>query len=300
VTVSAKGDRVYYGGFFTTMRDGAETADRFVALQTTAPARKVPGLKDIAASTTPRSYQQTGVEGAGRFWLGGSEHMFYDFSATDLSLVRRNISRSDDGPGGDFQASVIDRGIAYGSCHCSLSYVYGNALGWNPPTSYDRVDTMRYIAAFDVTTGKDLFNYIPWITTRAVRGPWAMTVDTSGCLWAGGDLTTTRRTGDHKWQASNGFARFCRTDATPPTAPGSPRVVVNTDKTVTVSWTASSDQGSGVRAYTVFRDNYAVATVTGRSARLPVVLGTSRYSVRATDAAGNISATRAPVQAVVR
>jgi hypothetical protein len=299
VTASPKGDRVYYGGFFTTMRDGAQTADRFVALRTTSPAQKVSGLHDVVTSTTPKSYQQTGVEGSGRFWLGGSEHMFFAFSAADLSLVRRNISRSDDGPGGDFQASVIDRGIAYGSCHCSLSYVYGNAVGWKPPMHYDRVDTMRYIAAFDVTTGKDLPDYLPWISTRAVRGPWAMTVDKSGCLWAGGDLTRTRRAGDGRWQASNGFARFCRSDATPPTVPGSPKVVANTDKTVTVSWTASSDRGSGVTGYTVFRDNYAVATVTGRSVRLPVAIGISRYAVRATDAAGNLGATTAPLRVVV-
>jgi trimeric autotransporter adhesin len=299
ITTSAKGDRIYYGGFFTTMKDGADSADRFVALRTTAPAQKVTGLHAVVTSTTPRSYQQTGVEAAGRFWLGGSEHMFYDFSAADLSLVRPNISRSDDGPGGDFQASVVAGGIAYGSCHCSLSYVYGNAVGWNPPTHYDRVDTMRYIAAFDVRTGKDLPDYMPWISTRAVRGPWAMTVDTSGCLWAGGDLTRSRRTGDGHWQTSNGFARFCRTDATPPTAPSTPKVVVNKDKTVTVSWAASSDRGSGVTGYTVFRDNYAVATVTGRSARLPVALGTSRYAVRATDAAGNIGATSPSVRVVV-
>jgi hypothetical protein len=127
-----------------------------------------------------------------------------------------------------------------------------------------------------------------------------MTVDSSGCLWAGGDLTRTRRTGDGRWQTSNGFARFCRTDATPPTTPSSLKVVTNKDKTVTVSWAASSDRGSGVASYTVFRDNYAVATVTSRSARLPVALGTSRYAVRASDKAGNIGATSASVRVVVR
>jgi hypothetical protein len=177
--------------------------------------------------------------------------------------------------------------------------VFGNAVGWNLPAHYDRVDTMRYIAAFDVKTGKDLPAYIPWISTRAVRGPWALKVDTSGCLWAGGDLTKTRRTGDGHWQASNGFARFCRTDNTPPTTPRSPKVVINKDKTVTVSWQASSATGSRVTGYTVFRDNYAVATVTGRSVRLPVALGVSRYAVRANDAAGNMSATTASIRVVV-
>ncbi len=300
VTASVKGDRVYYGGFFTTMADGAQTADHFVALRTTSPAQKVPGLKETTFSTTPKMYQQTGIEASGHFWLGGAQHMFYDFAAADLSIVRRNATRSDDIYGGDFQASAVDRGIAYGSCHCKLSYVYGNALGWNPPTRYDRVDTMRYIAAFDVKTGQDLPDYMPWISTRAVRGPWALTVDSSGCLWAGGDLTKTRRVGSGRWQASNGFARFCRTDRTPPTTPSSPKVVVNKDKTVTVSWRASSAHGSPLTGYTVFRDDYAVATVTGRSVHLPVAVGVSRYAVRANDAAGNSSATTASIRVTVR
>ena len=299
VTASPKGDRIYYGGFFTTMKDDTQKADRFAVLTTTTPLKQVPGLKDIVTSTTPRNYQQTGIEAGDRFWLGGAEHLFYAFARSDLSLVRRNATRSDDGPGGDFQASVIDHGIAYGSCHCSLSYVFGNAVGWNPPTHYDRVDTMRYIAAFDATTGKDLPDYMPWIITRAVRGPWALTVDTNGCLWAGGDLTRTRRIGDGKWQASNGFARFCRSDNVAPSVPGAPKVVTNRDKTVTMSWTTSTDAGGAVR-YTVFRDNYAVATGTGTSAKLPAVTGTSRYAVRAMDPAGNLSATTKPVRVVVR
>ena len=194
---------------------------------------------------------------------------------------------------------VCDKGVAYGSCHCSLSYVFGNAVGWNPPLHYDRVDTMRYIAAFDLETGKDLPAYMPWIVTRAVRGPWALTVDSHGCLWAGGDLTKTRRVGDGKWQASTGFARFCRTDNIAPSVPRTPRAAVNADKTVTMSWSRSTDAGGAVR-YTVFRDDYVVATVTGTSAKLPAVVGTSRYAVRAVDPTGNMSATTTPVRVVVR
>ena len=42
VTASVKGDRVYYGGFFTTMADGAQTADHFVALRTTPRRARCP------------------------------------------------------------------------------------------------------------------------------------------------------------------------------------------------------------------------------------------------------------------
>ena len=200
LTTSSSADRVYYGGFFTNMNDNVTPAEKFVTVTTASPAKPVSGLVDWVGSTNPRSYQQTGVETADRFWLGGSEHMFFDFNRSDFSLVRPNIARSDDGPGGDFQASVVDSGVAYGTCHCDLSYVYGNSRTWNGPTNYDRVDTMRYVAAFDATTGKDVQNYIPWIKTRATRGPWALTVDSSGCLWVGGDLTTTKRTTDSAWQ----------------------------------------------------------------------------------------------------
>jgi hypothetical protein len=299
LTPSPVGDRVYYGGFFTNMRDGAVPAEKFVALSTASPAAPASGLADWIGSTTPRNYQQTGVETADRFWLGGAEHMFYAFNRSDFALVRPNISRSDDGPGGDFQASLVDNGVAYSSCHCSMSYVYGNARSYSSPANYDRVDTMRYVAAFDATTGVQLPNYLPWIQTRAVRGPWALTVDSGGCMWVGGDLTKTKRTGDGTWQASTGFARFCRADSTAPTVPGGPATTKNADGTVKVSWTAASDTGVGGVRYTVFRDKYAVATVSGTSVTLPSVPGTSTYAVRAFDKAGNTSATTAPVSVTV-
>jgi hypothetical protein len=270
-----------------------------VTLTTASPAAPVPGLVDWVGSTSPRSYQQTGVETADRFWLGGSEHMFYDFNRSDFSLVRPNIARSDDGPGGDFQASVVAGGVAYGSCHCSLSYVYGNSRTWNPPTNYDRIDTMRYVAAFDASSGQDIPGYLPWIATRAVRGPWAMTVDSSGCLWVGGDLTQTKRTTDSAWQSSGGFARFCGADSTAPTVPSGFTTTKNADGTVKVSWTGSTDNASGTIKYTVFRDSLAVATVSGWSATLPAVSGTSTYAVRAFDKAGNTSATTPPITVTV-
>jgi hypothetical protein len=298
LTTSSSADRVYYGGFFTTMKDGATPAERFVALTTAAPAAPVAGVNAAVGSTTPISYQQTGTETADRFWLGGSEHMFYDFTR-DFSLVRPNIARSDDGPGGDFQASVVVNGVAYGSCHCSLSYVYGNSRTWNGPSGYDRIDTMRYVAAFDAATGQDIPGYMPWISTRAVRGPWALTVDSNGCLWVGGDLTNSRRSTDSAWQTSGGFATFCKADTTAPTVPTAAKAVKNADGSVKVSWTGSTDNASGTIKYTVFRDNLAVATVTGWSATLPAVSGTSTYAVRALDKAGNTSATTVPIAVTV-
>ena len=201
-------------------------------------------------------------------------------------------------PGGDFQASVVDSGVAYGTCHCALSYVYGNSRTWNGPTNYDRVDTMRYVAAFDTTTGRDIPGYIPWITTRP---PVAVGVDDRL-----EQLPVGRRRPDHH-QAHDGLGvaderrlrGFCRADTTAPTVPTAAKTTKNADGTVKVSWTGSTDNASGTLKYTVFRDNLAVATVTGWSATLPAVAGTSTYAVRAVDKAGNTSATTVPVTVTV-
>ena len=55
---------------------------------------------------------------------------------------------------------------------------------------------MRYVAAFDAETRQDIPGYMPWISTRATRGPWALTVDSNGCMWVGGDLTNSKRSTD--------------------------------------------------------------------------------------------------------
>ena len=73
----------------------------------------------------------------------------------------------------------------------------------------------------------------------------------------------------------------------------------NADGSVKISWTGLHGQPSlWTIKYTVFRDNLAVATVTGWSAT-PAVAGTSTYAVRAVDKAGNTSATTAPIAVTV-
>jgi hypothetical protein len=115
----------------------------------------------------------------------------------------------------------------------------------------------------------------------------------------GGDLTNSRRSTDSAWQTSGGFATFCKADTTAPTVPTAAKAVKNADGSVKVSWTGSTDNASGTIKYTVFRDNLAVATVTGWSATLPAVSGTSTYAVRALDKAGNTSATTVPIAVTV-
>ncbi len=287
ISLSASGDRAYYGGFMSTMNDDVTPALRFVAVTTTAPAQPVAGLAPWVMSSGGNNYQQTGVEVGDRFWLGGSEHSFFMYDRSSFSLLRGNITRSDSGSGGDFQSSAVDGGVVYGSCHCILSSNYGDGRRWPTPTTFDDVGAMRYIAAYDAVTGRQVDAFLPQMKTRAVRGPWAMTVDSQGCLWAGGDTTETK-VGATTWQPSGGFSRFCRTDSVAPDAPTGVATLTNADGTVTVSWTGPE---TGLR-FRLYRGDQVVWSGTNWKATLPAVPGAA-YAVQAVDKAGNTGATTA-------
>ena len=122
--------------------------------------------------------------------------------------------------------------MVYGSCHCILSHNYGGATTWPVPNNFDNVEGLRYIGAYDATTGRMIGSFQPQMETRAVRGPWAMTVDTNGVLWAGGDTTRTK-VASTTWQTSGGFSRFPRVDTVAPATPASPSVTDNGDGTGT-------------------------------------------------------------------
>ncbi len=297
VLASAAGDRVYFGGFMNTMNDGAKPAVRFVAVTSTSPAAPVTGLRQwVSSSPAKVQYQQTAVEVDGRFVLGGAEHAFHFYNRADLSFVRGNIANANPGGGGDFQASAVDNGVAYGSCHCILSFNYGGRTQWSTIDAYDDIDNIRYIGAYDLATGRYLTDYTPWIRTRAVRGPWALAVDSDGCMWAGGDNTQTKRRSDGTWQTSGGFARFCRNDSVAPSVPTAVRSTPSADgTTVTLSWTGSTDNRAGALRYTLFKDDLPIATTTSWKVVRPVEDAAGVYAVRAFDKAGNVSATTVPL-----
>ncbi|MFN0281993.1 MAG: hypothetical protein ACKVZ6_08490, partial [Kineosporiaceae bacterium] len=297
VLASAAGDRVYYGGFMATMNDNAVAVPQFATVTTTTPAAPVPGLAPrVSSAPAKATYQQTAVEQGGRFILGGSEHSFHSYDRADMALTRGNISNANPGGGGgDFQASVVDSGVAYASCHCSLSFNFGGRTQWSTVDAYDDIDNIRYIGAYDLQTGRYLYDYTPWIRTRAVRGSWALTVDSNGCLWEGGDTTQTKRRTDSAWQTSGGFSRFCRADSTPPGVPTALKQVKAADGSVTVSWTGSIDNRAGTLRYTVFQGDVPIATTTSWKVVRPAADAAGTYVVRALDKAGNVGATSAPI-----
>ncbi|MEU4219757.1 hypothetical protein [Actinoplanes sp. NPDC026623] len=80
-------------------------------------------------------------------------------------------------------------------------------------------------------------------------------------------------------------------DTTPPTAPAELRVEALTCDSVSLSWSAASDD-VGVDAYDIYHDGQLVTSVPGttRSATLPVVGGVNwGWYVNARDEASNVS-----------
>jgi hypothetical protein len=79
-------------------------------------------------------------------------------------------------------------------------------------------------------------------------------------------------------------------DTTPPTAPTNLTATLGTLANVRLSWGPSSDTGSGVANYRVFRNGAQIATPAGTSYTDKPGAGQWSYVVKATDMAGNFSA----------
>jgi endoglucanase len=85
-------------------------------------------------------------------------------------------------------------------------------------------------------------------------------------------------------------------DTQPPTVPGTPLATGHTSSSVSLAWGPSTDN-VGVVGYDVYRDGTLATTVTGTSATVGGLAPATTYvfTVRARDAAGNVSAASAPV-----
>ncbi len=293
VEASKAGDRVYFGGFFTAMNDGATPARFFAVVGTGTTATAVGGLQAPVFSAS-NAYQQTGIEIGDRFYLGGSEHSFFTYDRSNMQLVGSNITRNDVGAGGDFQASTADGDVVYSSCHCILSNNYeGSILYSAPQPQATDMGSVRYVGAYDRVTGRQLDAFLPQMKTRAVRGSWALTVDSEGCLWEGGDTTETKNRGG-VWQASEGLSRWCKADSTPPGQPTKVKAVDNGNGTTTISWTGINEP-TGTIYYRLYRGDTVEWTGYSWKATVPTLAGTQTFRLQSYDKAGNLSATTEPL-----
>ncbi|TQK71258.1 delta-60 repeat domain-containing protein [Nocardioides sp. SLBN-35] len=281
--------QVYAVGFFSQAR-GAIAAKRAAAVMMAGDgALATPAWNPTWSNTN--DYQRTVATGPGQVWVGGSEHSMFGFSPATFARKRTTIFD----PHGDLQALARDGDVMYAGCHCNAN-TYTDAVTWPlDSTPWSQADAIHWAGAFDASTGERIPGFTPTFKSRIGSGIWAITTDTNGRVWMGGDIVTASSARSAK-DPSGGFARFSPRDVSAPSRPGDLRVVSQTGSAVTLGWNASSDAGKV--HYQVLRGDRPVATTTATSITLPFD-GTARYFVRAADAAGNVSAST-PVLTVAR
>jgi trimeric autotransporter adhesin len=285
IKASEDGTRVYVVGKYTSIQ-GNTTQPNFSVLSAASGAAVVPGLSPQFSTTkTTSQYQQAVTEAGSRVWEGGSEHMMFTYNKSDLALSTTNIAYNK----GDFQILTAHDGVVYGSCHCS-QWLLSGAKTKDSPTGWTEADNLQYIGAWDATTGKYLPEFVPeGISDRQEFGAWAITFDSNGTMWTGGDFVSGRGpAGTRVWTGA--FQRFAPRDDVAPSTPTNARTVARPDNVLRLTWTLSTDNTTKPIRYEVIADDRVIANVGGNVADLPMPTSDTRYFVRAIDKAGNRSA----------
>jgi hypothetical protein len=288
IDASAQGDRVYTAGFFTASK--GTFVDKAAAVRSSDA-----GLLGLNILFSNRDGTRTGYQWAireigNKIWVGGSEHMLFSYDRNTFANIDSNITKS----GGDVQAIGNNGNIVYSGCHC-FHTVYEEALKWgNVGTIWTQASKINSVGAWDNTTGKNLSNFSPFLSSRNGAGLWAVYTDTRGNTWTGGDYTASVRS-DWVKQWSGGFARFPQGDAVAPTTPGSASAGAVTGG-VRIAWNPSTDN-VGVTGYEILRDDRVIATTTSTSIVIPTANTGTKYFVRAVDAGKNRSASTSAITA---
>jgi len=289
IRVTKAGDRVLMGGYFNAVN--GDTNHGYYAITDIATGNPVAGIGPWTDSIGSGAKYQQAVDdlGDGRYLVGGAEHDFQMWDRNRTALLDSTITKQ----GGDTQAIEQFGGKVYFACHCG-SNVYEGTNNWSSPQGFRAVKPINLVTAVDPATFQVDTSWFPGgLKGDAGEGVWTIEPDNRGCLWVGGDLNRGAYSGNAATDWLGGFARFCQEDTTPPTAP-SGLTATMAGNTANLSWNGSTD-ASGTVSYDVYRNDRVIATVYGTTFADPDVSGPARYTVRASDARGNRSASPAPI-----
>jgi hypothetical protein len=157
--------------------------------------------------------------------------------------------------------------------------------------TWTQAEKISLVGAYRADTGAYLPEFAPQWKSRGGFGAWSLKVASDGTLWAGGSFeSAVRENGTNQWVG--GFVRFDQRPHTAPDKPTAPSVQL-TDDVAKVSWTKGSTSGA---TYEVIRNDRVVATSTGTSVDVPDSATGDRFFVRASDGAGNRSASTSAVR----
>ena len=290
VDVDDDGSRAYFSGYFT--KSGSATADRGAAVGTGATASLVsPAWQPTHSTAGSAKYQQAVKQVAAKVWLGGSQHNMFSYDTSTFALKSAWVSRS----GGDIQAINGDDDVVYSGCHCGdWNYATTQYDGLSPGQStvtWTQAEKISLVGAYRADTGAYVPEFAPQWKSRGGFGAWSLKVAADGTMWAGGSFeSAVRENGANQWVG--GFVRFDQRPHTAPDKPTAPSVHM-TDDVAQVSWTRGSTSGA---TYEVIRNDRVVATTTESSADVPDSAPGDTFFVRASDGAGNRSASTSAVQ----
>ena len=218
VYASPAGDRVYAAGRFGTVNG---VKKEVLAVLRPSNGALVGGLDKVVptydcrprCSTIP--YSEAVYETKNRAFVVATpiEHGLQQLRRSTLARTFSHYTAASPtdpkSGGGDFQAIAETNGVVYAACHCwkkDYSRAYKTLHPGRAPVSWSRYSTITGIGAYDATTFVKLDSFQPTAYGDHGDGTWQLFVDSTGCLWAGGDITHAP---GGVWLG--GFAKFCRT-----------------------------------------------------------------------------------------
>ena len=287
ISVTNDSTRVLMAGSFSSV--GGSSTHGYFGITNLSNGAPTSGTGAWKPSHPEDKYQQAVADLGDRLLVGGSQHDTQLWNKTRSTLLDSSITM----PGGDTQVIEIIGSKAYAGCHCG-GWIYQGANVFPKPPSFRAIDSINLVGVWDTATWTYDTTWVPGSLKGASgEGVWALDADANGCLWVGGDLNRGAYSGNAATDWLGGFARFCAIDATSPTTPGS-FAVASTGLSRKLVWTASSD-ASGAVTYDVIRDGRVIATVSAATLSYTAdAPAGSQYTVRASDARGNRSASPAP------
>lgn len=202
--VDAFAGRVYVAGNFLNVN---ETWSIGLGVVHSANGALVSGLEPwvrTSVDTTTRSYQQAVLALDDQIWQVGSEHNRQVYRPSDYSLIRSWISF----PHGDGQALATGNGVVYSGSHAnSETRLYRDAVRFPDLDGATGSQPVQWMAAFSTLTREQL-PWVPDIGSLTGEGSWDLFVDSTGCLWTGGDFNRGSLV-DGSRRYVQGFAKFC-------------------------------------------------------------------------------------------
>ena len=285
VDVASNG-RVFVGGLFDSI-NGVEGTETLAALNPngTLVAGWDHGFPFADVRFHPNFHHNGGfvndlVVFEDKVFTAGAKHFWTAHSVSDgTRLQAREISN--DGQ----RIDVVNGQIVIG-CHCS-----------SDTGSEEFADIQdRYVRVID----PDLLAEVesPTTNTEGGAGGWALSGDSNGCLWAGGQFSSTTVNGIQ--QPAWNLLRFCENGATIPSsgravptfddqlAPNAPTglSVSQRASTVDLTWTSNDSQVG----YVILRDGVVIGRTSGETYSDRFVSpGVHYWQVAAYDLAGNVS-----------